>query len=208
MTAPSAVSPVSAFSPGPGCGLQRDVYGLLPELTGARINPRPPRPRGRRSAQPTPRRTRGLRPAGDREPLPSHSTSAVLRFKFPLGTFPFRWDDELAVNLSLRIQSQANITPAKDTFEKEERRADSVGHDFRRAHELVLAARGPWFHTPILDQGRGGRARLHADFFARRHFVRRFPNESMLKAHRPKCSSLGWNSFSDTLVYALMRDLL
>jgi hypothetical protein len=30
----------------------------------------------------------------------------------------------------------------------------------------------------------------------------------MLKAHRPKCSSLGWNSFSDTLVYALMRDLL
>ena len=99
--------------------------------------------------------------------LPSHSASAVLRFKFPLGTFPFRWDDELAVNLALRIQSQANTTPANDAFEKEERRADSVGHDFRRAHELVLAARGPRFHTAILDQGRGRRARPSSRWFLR-----------------------------------------
>ena len=56
-----------------------------------------------------------------------------------LSTLPFRREDELAVNLALRVESQAYLASAKNEVEQEVGNTLSVCHEIRRTIELVVA---------------------------------------------------------------------
>ena len=56
-----------------------------------------------------------------------------------LRTLPLRRDDDLTVNLALRVQRQTELTSAKDALENQEGKASNVRERVWRALKLVSA---------------------------------------------------------------------